>query len=669
MSSSDEDGCELNSVQKKQDTKFRQCSKCNSTECKYVDLCDENRSVSPKPSDDESNMLNIFDEVAGDISIQGQMYEFDAKDADCVEWNDLPDNRNIYDNIVIAKQDTTIDIIPDLDNNQRNVPGAGEITRSNHVDMPPNEMIEFNSQNPGNSIMFQLHNIVGNSAETKQTDSVQIEKTPGSFHCSDSAIHIKRRLIIEEISVKKYNENNEAVGTAESLCKQVVIPPLESLEFSEPELPEISSKDLVNSAEIQSKLEHIPETVFKHDTQITTTFDEISSNELTNENSSCMLGEIPLSEYTSVEFNITDAAHTVGQTVDDYETNSSDISTTLDQSISNSSDIVANFVAHVYAVPEDYPDSPKSIPVALKYQELKTRDHNIEDHIKTTFSGSSIDEIFTSDDSESDENDPQMTASESPDTMEKFLSKYNIFLENMGTRLNHLRDMTDQLRESRAQIDEEFTQLGISRPTTTESIDEEEEDAEQTLYSDAENVECIDHTNRSDLVDRLLVSKSPLFDLSAEDVNRQVDALRDNNFKSTAEMIDRVYCQRDRYDLEVEHDEDHSIKDYYKAFGDFIDDDKDQLDANFNMEEVADLEQPEALHYLLDFEEAQIKERENGGRLTIYCENVDKLVVEDSRFTPDFVNDGNIRGVKAEEDVPEELFESTEGYGEISIDR
>lgn len=609
-----------------------------------MDLCDVNHSESSEPSDNDSKMLNIFDEVAGDNSIQDQMYEFDAKEVECAEWNDLANNRKICENIVNAKQDN----------------GAEANITKDLAEVPPkemllNEMIEFNSEIAGNSIMSQLQNIVENSKTTK-TNAVQFEPKPERIQCSDSAVHTKRRLIIEEISVKKYNENTlpEAVDTTGSL-KQDFVPGLESPVSNRSEVLEIASNDPESSVEIQSKLENIPETLFKHGS---TQYEETTVDELTTENFAS-IEDISLAECGLEEFNGTDEFQTVF--VDEHETqiNSNDTSPTFHQSVSHSSDN-EDYIASVFAVTEDYPDSPKPIPVALKYQELKTRDTNIDEHCNITFSGSSIEEISTSDESESDENDPQLT--ESSDTMQKFLSKYNVFLESMGSRLNHLREMTDQLRESRAQIDEELTQLRISRPTTTEPTgeQEEEDDLELTLYSDAENVECIDLTNRSDLIDRLLVTKSPLFDLSAEDVNLQVDALRDNNFNSTAEMIDRVYCQRDRY---ARYDEENSIKDYYETFGNFIDDDKAEA------LEIVEIERPEASHYLLDFEEAQMKERENGGRLTIYCENVDKLVVEDSRFTPDLVVGANIRGVGIDEDVPEELYESCEGYGEISIDR
>lgn len=634
------------------------CAKCNSKDCKYVDLCDKKQSESSESSDNESKMLNIFDEVAGDNSFQDQMYEFDAKEADCAEWNDLASDRKLYENIVNTRQE---------ENQTEDQHGAGEISTTNPVEMPPNEMIELNSEMAGDSIMSQLQNIVENSSNPTKTDAVQFEPKPNRIQWSDSAIHIKRRLIIEEISVKKCNENPlpEADGATES---QDFEPVLETLLSSNSELLEISFKDPETSVEIQSNFEYIPETVFKQENiqYIQATVDVVSSKEFTTENLA-YIEEIPLSEDEPVEaLNETDDVHTVELVVDDHESqsNSNNTSQSLPYSVSNSSDNESIYIATIHALTEDYPDSPKSIHVASKYQELKTLDQNIDEHFNITCLRSSIDEICTSDESESDENNPEMI--ESPDTMQKFLSKYNIFLENMGSRLNHLREMTDQLGESRAHIDEELTQLGISRPTTTEST---AEDVEEILY--AENSECIDLTNRSDLIDRLLVTKSPLFDLSAEDVNRQVDALRDNNFNSTAEMIERVYCQRDRYTLGLENDEEISTKDYYETFGNFVDDDKAEAinGESFNMEEIAEIERPEALHYLLDFEEAQMKERENGGRLTIYCENVDKLVVEDSRFTPDLLFVGNIRGVIAEEEVPEELFESSEGYGEISIDR
>lgn len=621
-----------------------------------MDLCNENHSESSETSS-ESKILNIFDEVAGDDSVQGQMYEFDDKEIDCAVWNDLANNRKIYENIVNVEEekDNLNDIIPILDEDEtKEQSGPCEITPTNFVEMPPNEMIEFNSQNAVDSIMSELQNIVQNSPKTNETDSIKFKPKPERIECSDSDIHIKRRLIIEEISAKKDNEYlPEAVGTNESFCKKDFVPAFESVVSKESKMLEISPIDVETSPEIQSNLKFIPKTVFLHEcTHTETTVDEISSNELATE-----LEEIPLIQHVPVEFNRTDAVRLIADD-NERELISNDTSAVRHQSVSQS--------RGNEAMTEDYPYSQISIPVATKYQELKTRDHNIEEHFNTTLSGSAINEFYTSEESESDESGPQM-AVETPNTMQKFLSKYNVFLETMGNRLNNLRVMTDQLRDSRAQIDEEYVQL--DRPTTTESTAVKEENSDGKLYSDSETVECIDLTNRSEIIDRLLVTKSPLFDLSAEDVNRQVDVLRENNFNSTAEMIERVYSQRDRYALEGEHDEDNSTKDYYETFGDFIDDDKAEalVDENFNMEMV-DVDRPEALHYLLDFEETVMKERENGGRLTIYCENVDKLVVEDSRFTPDLVG-GNIRGVITEEDVPEELLESSEGSVETSIDR
>lgn len=121
------------------------------------------------------------------------------------------------------------------------------------------------------------------------------------------------------------------------------------------------------------------------------------------------------------------------------------------------------------------------------------------------------------------------------------------------------------------------------------------------------------HEPKSILIERLLNSRASIFDIPADELNRQVAALEENNQNELVEMVDRVYENRDAY---------HNPDETSERISDEESDDYEDAQTELGTERCE----------VFDNVEAQVINSKSSG-ITIFCENVagllENVTVED----------------------------------------
>lgn len=106
-------------------------------------------------------------------------------------------------------------------------------------------------------------------------------------------------------------------------------------------------------------------------------------------------------------------------------------------------------------------------------------------------------------------------------------------IEDLGTIREFMRDYENLMERMQTAVQSEHIPVSEENDTTTPDLDEIHKD----LTIDQKSV----------LIDRLLEHRSPIFDISAEELNREVDALKADTRDKIVAMVDRVYANRDAY--------------------------------------------------------------------------------------------------------------------------
>lgn len=166
---------------------------------------------------------------------------------------------------------------------------------------------------------------------------------------------------------------------------------------------------------------------------------------------------------------------------------------------------------------------------------------------------------------------------------------------------------------------------------------------------------------KSVLIERLLNSRASIFDIPADELNRQVAALKENNQNELVELVDRVYENREAY-LNTDEAADH-----------ISDDDSDEYEdaqTDISAERCEVIENVEA-HVL----------NSNAGGITIFCENVaglledvtvedissdtTEIIAEEIVEVDDPINDGDVYQVANDVAYEQNVLTDTEPVNDL----
>ena len=255
----------------------------------------------------------------------------------------------------------------------------------------------------------------------------------------------------------------------------------------------------------------------------------------------------------------------------------------------------------------------KNINVATKYQHNTTSiDKDSSECKDTIYDENKNCKIETS---SSDESEAQIVDAEPVrQSVFGFFTSYNDFLLRMADRLESSRRLIQEMR------------------ATTNSIEEISSAIDVNESSEANNVPPESHDN---IIDRLLNTTSPLFELSSAELDREISVLQDNSFNRVREIVENVYERRDEYNVQ-----DNSNTPAIESI------DLAEVEETYFNDVRSQLEEQKLMH---------AHHQEQGNGVTFYCENVEKLLLSDCE-SPDLIP------------PQEELEEAIDFYEEDSDD-
>lgn len=620
-------------------SKYRKCVKCNSSECKYRNICTEMSTMDIVGNVNDDIPINIFDEVANDNTRQTTLYKEDS--SELLDYEVEIDKINclkIYDKAV-----------NDLENTK--------LIASIQED---DEVVIAKSTNDANTIS-------------------------DSKNFTESDIHVRRRLIIQKMFADNSNNDSDEVLKSDEANDFEKITTYDESELIEKPTDEQYDKDKIDDSHSET-IDDQSDTDQSHDQTDTSrndwntdgqsddnvddlneninnkhTADEQSTNEKILVDQTADIDQPIFKEVTSEHYDLVqnsleerllnDTSETINEqgNLHTNETLSEDSRMTNN---SQSNDDIVTFTTHVFAFGNATPIAQHNVEVATKYQNLKTKLAKPDSDLNTASILYAQDpEPTILDESDDDAMDPDYLLASSVQDVQSisgFLNGYNEFLERMSSRLDHSRKLIEDLKMTKAKRDEELNLL-MAQPQEREAKWKEPENVFASNYMNETRTE-IPTDNKGELIERLLASKSPLFDLCAEEVNEQILALQDNKQNTLNEIVDKVYDQRDLYarDEWISDEPLDSVK--YEEFSTCI---EDETCDNLASIELAEKRfKSEVLQSLCEYD-AQLKEERRKG-ITFFCENVDKLLVQNASFTPE----PNL-GIDEETEDFDEYFDAT----------
>lgn len=591
----------------------------------------------PTSSDNDNEDYGMFNEVCADKSIETiYLDKNDHSDLCPHDMFKLQAESN-YQAVMKDLQRSELDIeqrtanlIQEISDNEKEQllkdakPDGMSVEKKDATRMEANDFIEFDDIN--SSVIAQIV-----QPENVAEDSKKF---------TDSKIHDKRRMIIEEICVKVEE-------------KSLDNSPTDHFESTAIEADNLSPRSVESSSHSTTSTSSGSSEYFESETAV----DLVAAN--TNEE--------------SLSINTADSV-TIATEND-----------RLTAPNNNEAQIVLMEDISPVFLPQS--DTHQVVNVASKYQNIQTsyvNKTNIDDHPNAHSTVSCfVNEIVTSDDeaydnaaatgvSDDDDDDTEdifIDIDIGPITPGEFLAKHNEYWrqvkreslnqseESKNARLasdfifDHFSD-EDEEEEPAGDVENRRTRFNLrteeeKEKEITKIVDSAltirdqafEEINEATGHADDDNV-VVDHPDesRSTLIERLMVTKSPLFDLTAEEVNRQFEAVQENQFNKITEVVHRAYATRDEYD---------GMEPPTKVVAPV-----DSTSTDNNGETVSN-----------------INRNEKHG-ITFYCESTEKLLVDNERFTPDFVEEnddvssdiGNNRNILEDENGDEVDEEFTECY-------
>lgn len=164
-------------------------------------------------------------------------------------------------------------------------------------------------------------------------------------------------------------------------------------------------------------------------------------------------------------------------------------------------------------------------------------------------------------------------------TIRGFLHDYDAFLDKMQLKLDKSQVAINDLRNKSMRdtnICEEMLSDEAQEHLNIPDLDE--------IHQDLIGIEDIDHDSKTNSIERMLRCNDPIFDIPADLLNIEVEALQSNAHNELVDMVDRVYRNRKSYmnsnnDSDDGNDSDidrsgtaniNSIKNYYADNCNFV---------------------------------------------------------------------------------------------------
>lgn len=158
-------------------------------------------------------------------------------------------------------------------------------------------------------------------------------------------------------------------------------------------------------------------------------------------------------------------------------------------------------------------------------------------------------------------------------TIRGFIQEFTEFLETREEKAQLERNRLEGLETEACK-----RQKNADNELEIDEIPDLDEIHKDLLLDPSNPLEAEEDTPKGELIERLLESRPAIFDIPADELNREVAALGENSHNSLVEMIDRVYQNREAYhnpDEESSENEDAFedaednvtwITNYYEAF-------------------------------------------------------------------------------------------------------